>query len=196
MDAIDDGDVGHMFKSRIFSTEVGMRPAEPCSVSLAATHQLLTNLFEYICVIVLSDTRYRRATGALISEQDLLILEKCNQSNIDALADIVGMSPGGVSMESIKDRAEVNLRVAGNLWAEHVSFASTLYLTGQVSHFLQKAILTASIIHLFIRHRFLRTPELTLCHSSISSSLLRADIHCCTALPRLLASRAVIVSCI
>jgi hypothetical protein len=120
-----DNDIGHMFKSRIFSTEVGMRPAEPCSVSVAATHQLLTNLFEYICVIVLSDARYRRATGALISEQDLMILEKCNQSNIDALADIVGMSAGGSTMESIKDRAEVNLRAAGNLWAEHVSFAAS-----------------------------------------------------------------------
>jgi hypothetical protein len=126
MDVIDDSDVGHMFKSRIFSTEVGMRPAEPCSVSLVATHQLLTNLFEYICVIVVSDARYRRATGALISEQDLLILEKCNQKNIEALADIVGMSAGGVSMESIKDRAEVNLRAAGDLWAEHVSFVSSL----------------------------------------------------------------------
>jgi hypothetical protein len=35
-------------------------PCEPCSVSVAATHQLLTNLFEYMCVIILSNPSYRR----------------------------------------------------------------------------------------------------------------------------------------
>ena len=35
--------------SRIFTSEVGVRPAEPCSISVVATHQLLTNIFEHIC---------------------------------------------------------------------------------------------------------------------------------------------------
>ena len=39
-------------KSRIFSTEVGVRPAEPCSVSVIATHQLLTNIFQHICKLI------------------------------------------------------------------------------------------------------------------------------------------------
>ena len=43
------GDKNDLLTSRIFSTEVGVRPAEPCSVSLVATHQLLTNIFEHIC---------------------------------------------------------------------------------------------------------------------------------------------------
>ncbi len=34
-----------LLSSRIFSTEVGVRPAEPCSVSVVATHQLLTVSF-------------------------------------------------------------------------------------------------------------------------------------------------------
>jgi hypothetical protein len=43
------GDKNDLLTSRIFSTEVGVRPAEPCSVSVVATHQLLTNIFEHIC---------------------------------------------------------------------------------------------------------------------------------------------------
>ena len=37
-------------KSRIFSTGIGIHPAEPCSLSVAATHQLLTNLLVYLMV--------------------------------------------------------------------------------------------------------------------------------------------------
>ena len=72
--AMDNDEEDHLFNSRIFSTEVGMRPAEPCSLSVAATQQLLTNLFEYICAFILSDANYRRVTCAVISEQDLAIL--------------------------------------------------------------------------------------------------------------------------
>ena len=35
---------GFGFKSFIFTTNVGMRPAEPCTISVAATHQLLTQI--------------------------------------------------------------------------------------------------------------------------------------------------------
>ena len=31
-------------ESFIFTTNVGMRPAEPCSISVIATHQLLTQI--------------------------------------------------------------------------------------------------------------------------------------------------------
>jgi hypothetical protein len=43
------GNKNDLLTSRIFSTEVGVRPAEPCSVSVVATHQLLTNIFQHIC---------------------------------------------------------------------------------------------------------------------------------------------------
>jgi hypothetical protein len=118
----------HMFKSRIFSTEVGMRPAEPCSVSVAATHQLLTNLFEYICVVILSDVRFRRATGAVISEQDLQVLEKCNQKNVDALVEIVGVDEYGDKADFIEERSEKKLRSAGDLWAEHILENARAYI--------------------------------------------------------------------
>jgi hypothetical protein len=34
-------------KASIFSTNIGMRPAEPCTISVAATHQLLTEILIY-----------------------------------------------------------------------------------------------------------------------------------------------------
>lgn len=37
------------YNSRVFSTGVGLAPAEPCSLSVVAMQQLLTNIFEHIC---------------------------------------------------------------------------------------------------------------------------------------------------
>ena len=127
MDALDAEHEDHIFNSRIFSTEVGMRPAEPCSVSVVATHQLLTNLFEYIAAVILSDQRFRRATGSVISEQDLQVLEKCNMLNIHALTGIVG----GRGFDDIPERAggtERELRAAGDLWAEHILENAKAYI--------------------------------------------------------------------
>ena len=41
------GEVGK-FDSRIFSTDCGVRPAEPCTISVVATQNLLTLIFEHI----------------------------------------------------------------------------------------------------------------------------------------------------
>lgn len=70
-------------------------PAEPCSVSVAATHQLLTNILEHICLTIISDPGYRAVSGAVITETDLKILERCNQENITALEKIVGANKKG-----------------------------------------------------------------------------------------------------
>ncbi|KAJ1463725.1 expressed protein, partial [Baffinella frigidus] len=35
-------------KSSVFTTFVGMRPAEPCTVSVVATHALLTEILIYL----------------------------------------------------------------------------------------------------------------------------------------------------
>ena len=71
-----------LLSSRIFSTECGVRPAEPCSVSVVATHQLLTNIFEHICVTIISEPTFRHISGAVITERDLQILERCNQGKL------------------------------------------------------------------------------------------------------------------
>ncbi|KAI2497270.1 hypothetical protein MHU86_17234 [Fragilaria crotonensis] len=127
IDASDSEHKHHIFNSRIFSTEVGMRPAEPCSVSVAATHQLLTNLYEYIAVVILSDQHFRRATGSVVSEQDLQVLEKCNKLNIIALSEIVG----GRGFDDTPEKAggtELELREAGDRWAEHILENAKAYI--------------------------------------------------------------------
>jgi hypothetical protein len=127
-DRDDDKNDAQIFNSRTFSTEVGMRPAEPCSVSVAATHQLLTNLFEYICVIILSNPSYRRTTAATISEQDLQVLEKCNRENISALCDIISVTPSGEPYAFDRSRTATELRAAGDLWAEHILENAKAYI--------------------------------------------------------------------
>ena len=116
-----------LFNSRIFSTDVGIRPAEPCSVSVAATHQLLTNLFEYISVVILSDDSFRRVTRATITEQDLRTLERCNRMNIDALSEIVGFTASQYPFDELP-RSCRELKEAGDLWAEHILENAKAYI--------------------------------------------------------------------
>lgn len=131
MDALDSADGNgevHIFNSRIFSTEVGIRPAEPCSISVVATHQLLTNLFSYICVILLSDARFRQYTNPTISEYDLQVLEKCNEKNIDALSEIASANLSGEPFVGEASRTNLELRKAGDLWAEHILENARAYI--------------------------------------------------------------------
>ena len=47
------------FDSRIFTTDIGVRPAEPCSVSVAATQQLLTQIFLHMSLVILDNARFQ-----------------------------------------------------------------------------------------------------------------------------------------
>lgn len=80
-------------RSRIFSTGIGLRPAEPCSISVAATHQLLTQILLQLMQIV-------QASPALTEQahcipDDTRQLEALNQENIASLEAIVGVSRTG-----------------------------------------------------------------------------------------------------
>ena len=97
-----------------------MRPAEPCSVSVVATHQLLTNIFEHICVTIISDPHFSRAAGAVVRERDLQILERCNQEGLKTLEEIVGVDVKGAEIHKIRRKTERELRSAGDLWANHI----------------------------------------------------------------------------
>jgi hypothetical protein len=97
-----------------------MRPAEPCSVSVAATHQLLTNIYEFISIVILSDERYRHVTGAVVTFKDLQTLERCNRENIAALEDIVGADTAGLPFAAGEDSTEIHLRKAGDMWSNHI----------------------------------------------------------------------------
>lgn len=47
---LTDNDI---FGSRVFSTGVGIRESEPCSLTLCAAHQLLTQIFQYLSLVIL-----------------------------------------------------------------------------------------------------------------------------------------------
>jgi hypothetical protein len=112
--------------SRIFSTGVGVRPAEPCSVSVVATHQLLTQIFQHICLTVIGNPNYRRVSAAAITEYDLQVLETLNRDNIQALEDIVGMDAAGYPVDEASTTKD--LRMLGNLWADHVLEQAKAYI--------------------------------------------------------------------
>lgn len=87
----------------------------------------MTNLFEYICAVILSNPEYTLITRAVITEQDLKTLERCNQMNVDALVEIVGSTDKGYKMDVIP-RTTRELRTAGDLWAEHVLENAKAYI--------------------------------------------------------------------
>ena len=150
---IDRDDTGDsLFNCRIFSTGTGLRAAEPCTLTVAATHQLLTQLFGYISALILSDDRFRRVSGAKVTEHDLSILERCNQDNIGALSDIVGTDAYGYSLKARNiTSVEGELRKSGDLWSEHILentrayILSALYIFGTVvsGHALATALSTS-----------------------------------------------------
>ncbi|KAK1740349.1 hypothetical protein QTG54_009299 [Skeletonema marinoi] len=117
-----------LLTSRIFSTEVGVRPAEPCSISVVATHQLLTNIFEHICMTILSDPNFRYVTGSIINERDLQTLERLNVDNIKALERIVGVDRKGTVLHDNLLHKEAELRAAGDVWSEHILENAKAYI--------------------------------------------------------------------
>jgi hypothetical protein len=110
---------GH-FDSRIFSTDVGVRPAEPCTISVVATQQLLTLIFEHIALVILSDKHFRHATAAVIKDSDLAELERCNRANVGALEELIGFDVDGRKLSGDRGKKSAELRAAGAFWSLHV----------------------------------------------------------------------------
>jgi len=106
-----------MFETRIFSTDVGIRPAEPCSVSVIASHMLLTLLLEHIVHVVLGDVEFRTIAKPDIDLVALSELERCNVDSIKALEEITGYDVEG---KKIPTKTETELRDKGRIWANHV----------------------------------------------------------------------------
>eukprot|EP00746_Dinoflagellata_sp_MGD_P157020 gnl/MRDRNA2_/MRDRNA2_86072_c0_seq2.p1 gnl/MRDRNA2_/MRDRNA2_86072_c0~~gnl/MRDRNA2_/MRDRNA2_86072_c0_seq2.p1 ORF type:complete len:1384 (+),score=218.41 gnl/MRDRNA2_/MRDRNA2_86072_c0_seq2:410-4153(+) len=104
--------------SRIFSTDIGVRPAEPCSLSVVATHQMLTQIFQYVSMTVMAEPELRRATKCRLLDSDLKELERLNQDNIAALEDITGTTKEGKAICGQTTSHE--LRKQGSAWAQHV----------------------------------------------------------------------------
>ena len=117
-----------LFANRVFTTECGMRPAEPCSLTVAATQQLLTNILLYTSAVILSNPEHARVCAATVTEVDLQTLEKCNRENIEALTEIVGTNKYGYNLEEIHSSGvEKELRIAGDIWANHILEVARAY---------------------------------------------------------------------
>ena len=133
--AMDSDQEEHLCSSRIFSTEVGLRTAEPCSVSVVAIHQMLTNLFMYISAVIISDERYKTVTEAVVTETDLQTLEKLNIMNIEALTEIIGCnSRGHVFDEETATLRQLN--ESGRVWADHILENARAYIMSFVYIFV------------------------------------------------------------
>jgi hypothetical protein len=103
-------------KCPVFSTEVGIRPAEPCTVSVAATHQILTQILLYLMRKVQLDG-LEEASGGKYTVEDYKQLEDLNHNNIAALEEIVGYTRHNKKLPTKTEKA---LRSKGNYWALHV----------------------------------------------------------------------------
>jgi hypothetical protein len=100
-------------KCPVFSTEVGMRPAEPCSVSVAATHQILTQILLYLMRKVQLD-HLEEVAGGKYSVEDFKVLEELNHNNIAAMEEIVGYTRNN---KKLPTKTEKTLRDKGRYWA-------------------------------------------------------------------------------
>eukprot|EP00523_Entomoneis_sp_CCMP467_P014427 CAMPEP_0168768872 /NCGR_PEP_ID=MMETSP0725-20121227/2106_1 /TAXON_ID=265536 /ORGANISM="Amphiprora sp., Strain CCMP467" /LENGTH=1423 /DNA_ID=CAMNT_0008818255 /DNA_START=10 /DNA_END=4281 /DNA_ORIENTATION=- len=101
-------------QSRIFTTNIGLRTAEPCTISVAATHEMLTQIFLYICASILESPELTAAARATVTQKDLAILTSCGKASIEDLGAIVG------ERGTTESRTERNLRGSGKLWSRHV----------------------------------------------------------------------------
>ena len=93
-----------------------MRPAEPCSVSVAATHQVLTQILLYLMRKVQLD-HLEEVAGGKYSVEDFKVLEELNHNNIAAMEEIVGYTRNN---KKLPTKTEKTLRDKGRYWALHV----------------------------------------------------------------------------
>ena len=108
------------FKARTFSTGIGLRPAEPCSISVAATHHLLTCLLCYLMERTNAKGKeFRRALGATFDDEDLKHLRFNKACGLRALADVVGSDARGEEVRRAGCK-EGELRALGRHLAQHV----------------------------------------------------------------------------
>ena len=108
--------------SYVFSNFCGTRPAEACSLTVAATHELLTQLLLYLINATIQLNSSVQGSGhklfshsdglggCTFDDRELRELHTLNSDSIDALQDIV-------RLHSATSQA---LRAQGKLWAAHI----------------------------------------------------------------------------
>lgn len=78
--------------------------------------------------MIIGNAHFRHASGAIITENDLRILEKCNRMNIGALEEICGYDKHGLRLPKDFCGEEEELRNLGDRWAEHVLEGTKAYI--------------------------------------------------------------------
>ena len=111
--------------SYVFITFCGCRPAEPCSLSVAATHQLLTNVLLYLMYSMryYHGDKYPDVCDSHFDIEEVRELEMMNRDTLTALRQICGAgsrsrgdgaaAPGGKHVEDIR----AQLLAQGSYWA-------------------------------------------------------------------------------
>lgn len=109
-----------VINNRVFSTSTGLRPAEASSISVAAQHQVLTQILVDVATAILDNPDFVRVSGAVITEDDIRTLIRCDHDNIAALEAITGTDREGKRLPKDNLGPEKELREAGRLWGDHV----------------------------------------------------------------------------
>ena len=89
---------GISFASYVFTTHVGCRPAEACTLSVVATHQLLTQLLLYIMYFIRhydAQDEYATTAGSSYVREEVHELAELNEGNLEAIREIIGDVHGG-----------------------------------------------------------------------------------------------------
>ncbi|EKX55458.1 hypothetical protein GUITHDRAFT_99235 [Guillardia theta CCMP2712] len=136
------------FKCSTFSTEVGIRPAEPCTVSVVASHQLLTQLLIYLMKKVQLDGM-EEASGGKYTVEDVKVLEELHAENFTAMEDIVGYDRNGIACPTYTSE---ELKKRGRYWSLHVLevpmswMLSFCYILGTLGRPLKHRMTSRSLV--------------------------------------------------
>ena len=135
--------------SYVFTTMVGVRPAEPCTVSVAATHHLLSLLLIHIMhttrsVASISGAHsLARAAGSTFTMEEVEELNELNRSGLEAIRDIVGEQvddPQEGKAPKLRETAtSAKLRAQGRLWSQHI-------LEGPISWIMSAVYIALTVI--------------------------------------------------
>ena len=96
-----------------FSTFAGFRPAEPSTVSLVATHTLLTHLLAF----TMNHHSANKAGGSSYELQEVQELNGFHDHHIQAVCAILGRDTEG---RAAPTDASVTMRRQGRRWAQHI----------------------------------------------------------------------------
>ena len=122
----------HLFAAYNFSTFAGFRPAEPSTVSLVATHSLLT----HVLLFMMNHHGASKMGGSTYEIQEVQELNSFHEHHIKAVRAIIGVDQNGGRAAT---EANSSLRRQGRRWAQHV-------LEGPMSWILSALYIAVTVI--------------------------------------------------